>query len=332
MITFSKRYTKNSTLLRRGYLNNRESREEGLNRNLFLNKEVRTRLQSEVKYIVRNLFLEDFLIVKDVKNNDTYLHKETLKDIGERELGFDLTDVIDPRTLSFDNGEYNDYYFFDLIEIFIVFTKKEHRQELIDRLNYCFTEAQDDFIINEGMIFLRSNTGLRSVTTLIRDKILKSKLGSLYEIEDYQSKAKIAADIVQYIFSSDDDQKQTKAVSEEILRRIAKDFTASAKVDELFKELNELVKNAKSLNNRIQDIRHTDKHTIPIDQPNLYKLIAQVNSSIVELVILAMPEEYVIKSDLESQKNMYLQKYKIVRTKGWLVRPENYIDPDDLPF
>jgi hypothetical protein len=48
----------------------------------------------------------------------------------------------------------------------------------------------------------------------------------------------------------------------------------------------------KRWNNKMNDIRHTDQHTIPLNEPNAYKLIANSNFELVELVILASPKKF----------------------------------------
>jgi len=88
---------------------------------------------------------------------------------------------------------------------------------------------------------------------------------------------------------------------------------------------------SKSLSNAIQDIRHTDKHTIPVDGPNIYKLIAKINTSIIEAVILTVPDKYIIDIKLDSIKESYLTSYNIDPNNGWIISKKD-IDVDDIPF
>src|SRR5690554_6230729 len=122
MLVFSQRFAdeldrirlRNRRLVRR-YSNdshiddNKEKRREY--QDTVLNDLLRTRLQSEIVYLIKNGYLERFLTVYD-ENSETYhIDELELRNLSSREIGYDLNIIIDPVTLSFDVGSYNDINF-----------------------------------------------------------------------------------------------------------------------------------------------------------------------------------------------------------------------------
>ena len=298
--------------------------------NSFLNEDLRIRLQSEIKYQIENGYLEPFLLVYDKNKNIYFLHSDTLKDLSNRELGFDLNNILDSRTLSFQKGTYNDLQFLDLIEVLIVFMKENERIKSIERLNRIFEECNEKFILYNGFIYIKGESGLKSIVPLVKDGLLKEKLTQSLDMLDdsYHVSAKVSADILQHLFSSEDGQLKTKIVSESLIEKIAERVTDDKNKKGLSEKLSQLVVIAKDLSNKLSDIRHTDKHTIPVDSPNIYKLIAKINLSIAEIAILTVPDEYVQENKIEKIKTNYLTMYSIDKNSGWVKK----LDPDDIPF
>ncbi len=336
MELFSKRYC--IFLQRLGRLPVRE----GEDKRKLLPTALRNRLQHEVKYVIHSNYLEQFLLVKDSEGNELYLHASTLSDLSFRELGYDMTEILDCKEMDFNGPHYDDARFFDLIELLIIFSIRSKIDELVDRFQTIFREEGDSYIIHKYMIFRKNETGLRSILPLVKDRQLKNKLEEYYDASglhfrdvktNYEADARTAADLVQMIFSSPSRKKDTKAYAEDLCKQVASKWTDEKSVKKLTDLLNETVKNAKLLSNEVGNIRHTDKHTVPVENPNFYRLIARKNISIVELVILSLPEKFVTNQNAETIKNGYLSRYGLDKDVGWVIANEERVGiEDEIPF
>lgn len=332
MELFSKRY--NPRRVRRISL--REALDEGE----LISNTIRKRLEEELRYVTgSSKFLESFMLVHNKVKNKYYLRPEALSEFSLRELGYDLSRLVQYEKYCFEGEDYSDVKCFDLLELVFIFSKEDVRKELVQRFQSIFDEEGASYIIHEHMIFAKDSTGLVSITPLIKAALLKSKLEEYYDTRSvktsYEAKARLSADILQYVFSSPSSKKNTKKYSSDLCKTISKKWTDGKHVNELDGMLNKIVLNAKELSNQIGNVRHVDQHTIPVDSPNFYKLIAQINMAVVELVILSLPDKYVAKQNPRELKDSYLGKYGIDKAEEWVVEPkEKTMDVpfDDVPF
>lgn len=350
MLLFSKRNQERNlrmrTLRMRHVHDGSMSREDP---NKFLSDSLRTRLQEQVRFAVQSgNYIEPFLCVHDEVISKYYFHHKTLEDVSNQELGYSLAEIIDCKTLSFDEEAYSDVKLFDLIELILVFCKKDKIKDLISRFHKVFLEEQESFVMHGFMIVDKNVSGLRSLLPLIKDKTLRTKLSELYEDirpsvgNSYEVQARLSADIIQFLFSSSKGQSDTKKYSDDLCKSIAEKWTAKENTKKLTELLSETVKNAKDLGNQISNIRHTDQHSIRVESPSFYKLVAHKNMSIIELTILSLPEKYVTEQNPEEIKEQYLSSYSINKNNKWVVvkkeekTPEysssDDIDSDDIPF
>lgn len=309
----------------------------------FLSEGIKVRLQQELKYIIKsNEYLEKIIIVHHEEKDEYYLENDTLKDLSMRELGYDITAMLeDIREFNYDPNYYSDNKLFDLVELLLIFTRKDRREDFVNRLDKIFREEETLFVVHEWMLFKKESTGLNSIIPLIKNKQLKTKLDEFFEnnkiTKNFQTKAKVGADLVQLIFSSNNKKSNTKKYTEKICLDIAKKWAKPKDIKSLSELISNTVKNAKDLSNQIYNIRHTDQHTIPIDSPNFYKLIAENCISLVELVILSMPEKYIFTENAEKIKDSYLGKYKLDKDAGWIIPGKkpggtNEVSANDIPF
>jgi hypothetical protein len=263
-------------------------------------------------------------------------------DLSLRELGYDMSDYIDLREINFSDDKEKDEKLFDFVELLIIFTKSEKRSELIERINEIFIEEGNDFLIFQYMIINRKNTGLKSILPLIKDGLLKTKLNEYYQsallpAPQYETLARISADIIQRLFSSPDAKDKTKKYADDVCKNIAERTTILENIDVLTKLLSDTIKNAKELSNQISNIRHTDQITIPVDSPNIYKLIVFKNINLAEITILSLPEKYITDHNPDQLKNSYLKKFNLDKNAGWIVESnkqnnDNDIDIKNIPF
>lgn len=337
MLLYSKRYKKRLFSVNRRFLNNDEERRV-INR--FLNDSLRNRLIHEIKYVIESgNYVEKFITVHDEASEKYILHKNTLSDLTNREVGYDIADIFDPRLLKFniESDDYDDSKLFDLLEIILIFSLPEKREILKSRFENILNEESKDYKIHSFMVIKSNDSGLKSIAPLIRERNLKEKIEEYYKnriiSDDHQTLAQISAEILQLLFSSPDQKDKTKEYSENLCEEIANKWVAKNKVPELKILISESVKNAKGWNNQITNIRHTDRTTVPIESPSVYRLISSRNISIVEMVVLSLPEKYVLDTDPDVLKDSYFEKYK-VNSRGWIIEKpkESEINIDDIPF
>jgi hypothetical protein len=338
MELFSKRDGGRSRLNRTGFRSEDSSE--------FLKDSLRNRLKEQIKYLIRSkAYFERFIYVDNKQAGNTYLHSSTLSDLSMREAGYDLSSALDLSDLETTGEKYPDAKFFDLIELLIIFAKPEKRPELVLRLNEIFQEEGNKYSIHGFMIVSREHDGLRSIVPLLKEKNLKEKITEYYRNRmigsvNYEILAQISADIVQLLFSSPKSRNQTKKHATDLCTLVATKWTEKAKVKELAQLFSDTVKNAKELSNQIQNVRHTDRTTIPIETPSFYKLIAVKNINIAELIILSLPETFISPQNPEDMKKSYLSRYDLDKDKGWVVKERessnlsdfDEFDPNNIPF
>ncbi|MFA5210997.1 MAG: hypothetical protein WC414_00645 [Patescibacteria group bacterium] len=301
----------------------------------FLEERIRNRLLEEIKFISSSdEYIERFLLVYNEEKNIFCLNHDSLKELGMREIGNSIVDYVDLKNcLSYSNKK--DAVIFDLLEILIIFSKQEKRSIVITRINYILEEEDTPFLIHEYLFFNKNITGVRSVVPFIKNKSLKDKLEEFFltniENPNYQVLSRITADLIQNIFSSPKDKKNTKNYSENLCKMVSQKWTSEKNVLSLTKLLNDAVKNSKDLANQISNIRHTDQNTIPVNNSNFYKLVTYNCMSIAELVILSLPEKFISTEEVENIKNNYLNKYKINKNAIWVLKEDSNII-EDLPF
>ena len=148
MRLYSKRNRSISRLIVRGNCN-------------FLDFELRNKLQYRIKFFASNPEnFERFVLLEDRREAEGsrsrfFLRKQALKDICDAELGYDLTEIVDWEKNSFklsDDSSYSDYFLFDLIELLIIFARKETRGKIIAALNGIFSEENNTYIIHDSFI------------------------------------------------------------------------------------------------------------------------------------------------------------------------------------
>lgn len=306
----------------------------------FLSSSLRSRLQNKIKFIVEsNEYIEAFLIVNDEIANKFYFHDESLRQLSQLELGYDITEIIGRKNFDFNQVQYQDIKFFDLIELLVIFSKEDKRTDFIGGLKEIFEEEGGRFTIHNFMIIVKSSTGLRALSHLIKEKALEEKIKGLYPSNEqdvnYQIFAKTSAEVLQFLFSSSEKKSNTKSYAENLCKEVARRWTSKTKLKELAVLLSEAVKQAKSFNNEISNIRHTDRTTIPVDNPGIYKFIWMHNVALIELFILSLPENYIVRQTPTELKNNYLSTYRLKKAPGWIVRKQEDDDIDieeEIPF
>lgn len=304
---------------------------------LFITQSLRNRLKHEIKFIVTSTerYIEPFLISIDKKDSSIHLHGDSLKDLTVSELGYDLTDILNCYQVELATDEYTDFYLFDLMEILFIFATEQKRTDLIKRFQDILIDERCDFIINNFMVVYKRETGLRAITPLIKDRVLKAKLEDYYagprlRSTNYEVSARITADILQYLFSSKRQKSDTKKQTEALCKKVALKWTTKGNSNDLAKLISDTVLVAKSLNNQISNVRHTDKFTIPVDNLSFYKMVTNLNFSIIELVIQSFPEDYIISKSATDLKSEYMLRYKLINQKEHII--DSTPSADDIPF
>lgn len=99
---------------------------------------------------------------------------------------------------------FDDYHLFDLVEIVILFSKKNERVSVIKRFHNILKEENTNFQILEHMITKKTGETLRAQISLLRDSGLSRKITTALDFidsRDYLNAAKVSADILNIIFS-----------------------------------------------------------------------------------------------------------------------------------
>lgn len=336
MKVFSKRYSSREYIRLRRHAGPLTSARHYTDRHGLLESNLRIRLNQEIKYLVSSgEYIEPFLLTHYSGEKAHWLNAEALARLSYQELGYDLTeyyssDDLIPIKKKTDEGErYLDKYFLDLVEILIIFSKDEKREEVINRLQKILKEENSDLLIYGHMIIIEDAGGLQSMSALLSDKMLRNKLEDiLLKGLDTSIAAREAADITQYVFSGKT-KGSTKKDSEEIINKIANRWLATEDQEGFKKLLNDTVKNIKSLNNQMKNIRHTDRYTIDFQSPDIYKMIKQLNLAVSEMAILSTQDDFIETEKTSSLKDNYLKGYGINNAVNELI-PELSIDEIDF--
>lgn len=345
MILFSKRNKRN----RRQIIRNSEGTMIRSDEDKFINDNLRNRIKELIKFFTEtDDFLEPFLIAKIEKTGAFCLNPDKVNQLSMRVLGYEMTDFIDLVSFGYKNNETADSKLFDLVELLIIFSKTTHRKLFSDRVNGLFRDETAPYSIHDFMIISKESDGLRSIMPLIKEKNLRDKIKDYYsqrltETSNQEFMARSSSEIIQLIFSSPNSQAKTKNYSEQLCQKVASIWTDTQKVKGLSNLISDTVKNAKLLSNQIENVRHTDRHTIPVDSPDFYKLISSINISIIELVILSLPELFILGQKPDELKRKYIDEFKVkndeiyvIKNKGfWEIQNIdviNEIDPEDIPF
>lgn len=302
MKSFSKRYPKNSVAIQKLAKIAGITSYDGKS-NEFLQEKFRNRIAHVVKYICSQPdYIEPFLRVDATATSEGYcIHEESLRNLSEAELGYDITEYFNTKKLklqytgSFDEApEYHDFALLDLIELILVFCNKDKREDIRKRFSELFVDESYPAIVMDWMIVPITDSGIPGIASLLKDDNVKEKLRTVYPYKygnrsalTPEAAARASADMLQYVFSSEHKSGGTKKYSEDLLDRVAANWTTPSKKEELRGLLNDLVKLAKNFNNQISNVRHTDKHTISTSQPGIYDLIFNLNLSITELVLIS---------------------------------------------
>lgn len=275
-----------------------------------------SRILSQISYCTRNWFFEECFLSYFDRSRWTVsgLNESVLNTLSKWELGYDLSQHFDYQRMEL-NLESQHWYLFDVLELMIIFSKPEKRDEFIARLRNLFEEEGNSFIIHNYLVVPNLKNGFQSLIPFVKDRKLRQKLESYYKMRsvgaEHSSLAKVSAEILNYILSSNEDKKKNKEFSEWICKRIWEKW-APEKKDELFDLINRQSLIAKEFNNNIEDVRHTERHTISVvEQSGVHKFIADNNMNLVEFIITSIPEEYISDWNSEDVKKSLLEKYSI---------------------
>jgi hypothetical protein len=321
-----------------------------------VSNEIRNRLISEIRFLSSgNDFLEWFILFDHQINKKIYFDKDKIDHFSLSELGYKMSDYFEFENFAIvqqvlkrrddKEGEevkfFDDYRLFDLVEIVILFAKKNNRQEVINRFNAIFIEETADFQIIEHLITRKSGESLKMLVTLLKDENLKSKINTFFDLQDdgeYVSASKISADIVNIIFSGflkEDKVDTINEIKEKLCKKAIKFKKAKDGVEKFSNCLDSLLKSSKLLSNEIYDIRHTEKSTIEPTNNNIYKLVSNLNISLAELVLTTLKDDYVLGDNWEKIKNEYIKKYRIDKNSRLAIKKpavEDSIKLEDIPF
>lgn len=309
----------------------------------FLKDSLRNRIIQEIEYLTStDEFLEKCFLLNDERNDKWFLENDSIQRLFSRELGYDITFWFNFRPFSlrtYDNLP-NDYALFDLIEMLLIFSKEDFRKSVRERFQKHFLEEGDEYTVHDFLIAHKNRTDIKPYISFLKDKILRDRLeqyyaGTLENNKNYELLARISADVIQFLFSGES-KDETKRYSEKLVKELAEKSVDKIHIKQFSEILNSLVLNAKLLNNQISNIRHTDRSTLLVDNPSIFKLIAAENIYITEYVIFANPERYFFSQKAIDFKNEYIEKYKIP-VAGWIIKnpkkkKEEEIDDDDIPF
>jgi len=323
--------------------------------NELLSTEARNRLIAQLRFLSsKDDYLEWHILFADERNQPAAITFDEFKidDFSQIELGYRLTDNFDFHDFTMRKTKqaikyavddspfeeyYDDYRLFDMAEITILFAKKEKRIEVIERIGSILKEENTDYEIVEHLITRKRGDDLKAILGILKDEDLKKKIERFFDYyskQDYLNASKISADIVNIIFS-DNDETAKKIAIQDIEQKLSKHLIEGekAKQNKIAKHIDDALMLARNLNNDIYDIRHTEKSTLKPKGDNLYKLVARNNLSIIELAITALKDDFVLSDDWENIKSEYIEKYKIDTNVRRVKRlKEQPLDLEDIPF
>lgn len=319
----------------------------------FINSNARTRLISLIKFLTSSdTFLEKYILVDNRKEKIHYLNKKLLDDFSESELGYKFSNHFDFYPFKFklqnikipenqtDLSVYDDYVLFDLLETSILFSKEKQRKNVIDRIANVLKEEETGFFIKENLITKDGGEDLKNISIQLKDKKLSAKINAFYSFlndNDFINASKISAEILNIVIS---DEKETKKKTiENIWKSVSKSIISNdiEKIkleNELITIIDNISNVCKTLNNRIYDVRHSEKDRIKINNEYFYKLICNYNISLIEVILTSLKDAYISSEDWEKIKNKYIEAYKINKDTFYYVPEpkEEDSDIDNIPF
>lgn len=317
-----------------------------------INEETRSRLISQIQFLASGKeFLEPYSLSEDKEKKKFTLSQNLLDNFSLSELGYKFSKILKFREvemigiqISDDEAEtvvtiYDDYKLFDLIETIILFSKEDKREEVISRINKIFSEESCNWKIIKHLITRDTGENLNDVINQLKDEKLSDKLrayNDFYENDDYINSAKISADILNIIFSDflqNNKKKQIETIKDNIVNlTVGNTEEKNEKKNKMKEYIDQLLDISKNLSNNIFDVRHSEKHTIKITNPYIYKLISQNNISLIEFVVTSLKDEFILSEGWEEIKAEYLQKYNINKETTYFYPEKEDIDIDDIPF
>lgn len=278
-----------------------------------LSESLKTRLLTLLNFCIKSWFLEDWIVFY-FHWIISWIQSDILSLVTKWELWYSMNDFFDCERLEFDPQCW-DYYILDLIEIMVIFSKESKREEFVKRIKEIFYEEreQNTFTIHWYIIIENNSNEFQSIIPFIKDAKIRDKLETYYRVKatnpDSSILAKTSADIINYILSSEawEFKKYMDSLFNKIWSKIALD-----KPEELTNLLLKLADYWKWLNNKIDNVRHTERSTIPIiEQCWIYKFIADNNMNIIELIITSLPEDYISNWDVSEVKKWIVEKYNL---------------------
>ncbi len=304
----------------------------------FLKPTLRRRIVQEIKYLSScEKFFERCFLVHDKNEDNWFLDNESMSGISSRELGYDIVDFFNFRSFKIvvPDDAMNDYILFDLIEMLLIFSKEGARKQVRERFQKHFLEEGNEYKVYDFLIAKKDVEGVKPYVSFLKDKILRDKFEQYYtanlnSIKNFELLARISADILQFLFSAEKKDK-TKKYSSNLVQNLAAKIVDKPDICSFAELLNKTVLNIKDLNNQISNIRHTDKHTLLVDNLSIFRLITANNIYIAEMVVLADPENYFFSQKAIDVKNDYIQNYNIPVT-GWIIPKHQDVNVDDIPF
>jgi hypothetical protein len=325
-----------------------------------LSNDLRNRLAAVISFLSsRDDFLEFFILLNNKQQKKKYLDETKTNGFSLAELGYKMSDFFQleedfaikelsytedyPKRDASGNittterkvGYFDDYKLFDLIEFIIIFSKKSKRLETIKRFNDIFGEENSEYEIINGMITKKTGENITTLRNILKDENLQQKIADYeyyWDHRNYVNTAKISAEIINLIFSCEEQDKKKKTI-EKILEKLANCLSqGKSKSDQLHGYINALLTSIKNFNNNIYNIRHTEKSAIRLkngDLNILYKLISQHNISMVETVLVTLKKDFTFSEDWEVIKKNYIEKYQINPNARYIIED---VSITDLPF
>lgn len=325
-----------------------------------IESELRNRLAAEILFITsRDDFLEWFILFENKKEGVIFLDGDKVDGFSLSELGYKMSDFFNFVNFSINEIDlpikhrdtskidkityFDDYKLFDLIEFLILFSKKDQRDNVINRFKEILNEENVQYTISNGVIEKSTGENLWSIKNLINSSSLKSKLEDYdyyYEQANYVNAAKVSAEILNIIFSGSVADIKKSDIETKLKNLSAQLSKVKSEQESLYVYLNSHLKSIKDLNNNIYNVRHTEQSTIHLDNGDesiLYKMIAECNISFIEVVIVNMKSDFIISENWETIKDNYIDKYQINRHLRLTIQDPNRHNIDDvrvedLPF
>lgn len=334
---------------------------ERIRDNSFITAELRNRLAAEISFLTSvNDFLEFFILFENQKKETIFLDSSKVDGFSLTELGYKMTDYFEfenfaikefqvsrqiPTRTSEGKMErvnrvenfFDDYKLFDLVECIILFSKKNKRDELVNRFNDILSEENASYEIINGMITKKSGEDIYTIKNLLKDENLKRKIEDYKyykDRRDYSNTAKVSAEIINIVFSNEKKEKKKTEIDKVLSNASAALAINKKDSDALHGYLGTILTDIRDLNNNIYNIRHTEKSTVHLKDAMsniLYKAIAETNLSFIETILLSLKDDFIYSEDWELIKNSYIKKYNINKDQRFIIKkPEIRIE--DVPF